>query len=303
MDFKLFSLNFIKRCWMVLLTGIIVAGIAGSIYFVQEVKEQQGVMYSSETVFYVDYAMKENGDYYYAYNDAGWSYVVMFDEIIDRVLELIEIPLGRDELREILSTSNISDYKILSVFATADKPELCKPILGAVYIAMKEYADKVIYMDKITLVVEPTTPKIVLVEYYTNRIILCWFVLGVFLSSVILSFVIVLQDKISIPTLIPFKVERIIKKPDMQAFIQEKDDRFINLQTFAKNNYALQELQNGKEVILIIDASKDSWSSLEYFIQQMKQEKKEISKAYLINVDPWIYKWYFGLPFINRKEA
>ena len=99
-------------------------------------------------------------------------------------------------------------------------------------------------------------------------------------------------------------MNRIITKKETDLYFGEEiKEKQISLQNIFLKNYDWQGIEIEEDTIIIIDAAKDTWHSLEYFMQQMKQQKKEISKAYLINVDPWIYKWYFGLPFINRKEA
>lgn len=303
-DRKLFMLCFVKRIWIVIIAALLGAIAGGAIYFVNTVMHAKGIMYESEMVFFVDYAIKPNGEIQYAYNDAGWSYVMMFDEVLDTVQENLDISVTKEELREMLTTNNESDYKILSVKARADEKELCKKLLEAVIPAMEQYVEKSVHMDKITVAIEPMEAKPVIIDYYTERAAALGAVLLVLPTLFLLAFRILFNDCVYVASVFEARYSIPVLGTILHnTEVFDTEELNSNFEYFTQNKKMITvradeaidvaRLREYDGVLLEVDAVNISGKRIEKTLSWLSKQDCKITGAILVNADQWITKHYY----------
>lgn len=303
-DRRLFVLQFLRKIWILVVLCILGAVLGGSLYFVKNVKDNSGVQYSATEVFYVEYAKKPNGEIYYAYNDAGWSYVIMFDEVLDIVSRNLDASFTREELQSMLSTENKADYKILSVTATCQEKELCKKLLDAVVPAMETYAKNSPHMDEISLAMSPTEAKPVIVTYYTERAA----VFGAIVAGIVCVFGMAIAFLLDDRFLVPTALEKEYKLPVLgttfhDGSIFDNGELLENLNYLTKGkkicNLTLEEtiiceqLRECDGVVLEINADTDGSKKIEKLILHLRKQDIPIIGMLFCNADEKLVRRYY----------
>lgn len=303
-DRRLFVLQFLKKIWILIVVCILGGILGGSIYFVKNVKDNSGVQYSATEVFYVEYAKKPNGEIYYAYNDAGWSYVIMFDEVLDIVSENLDTSFTKEELQSMLSTENKADYKILSVTATCSEKELCQKLLNAVVPAMETYAKNSPHMDEIVLAMSPTEAKPVIVTYYTERAALFGAIVTGIVCVFVMAIIFLLDDRFLVPTALEKKFEiPVLGTTFRDGSIFDDGELLENLDYLTKGkqirNLTLEEaitceqLRQCDGVVLEINADLDGSKKIEKLILHLRKQNINIIGMLFCNADEKLVRRYY----------
>lgn len=288
----------------ILLAMVIGAILGAIIYYIQVICKQPEVEYSSTEVFYVEYSKKPNGDINYAYNDDGWTYVTMFDEITDIVFNNLEVDVTREELDQIVTTYNLSDYKILEVTATSTNKELCVPILEAYVPAMEQYGESSIHIDYIKQAIEPSQVKPVIITNYTTRAMIVWGILGGILAFFIIWIKFLTENTYKVATSIQedydFPVIGTILSSGEILFQDEYNANLIEIIGDKKiatlrcsNSINLEEFKGYDGIILEIVAGKTTYASIERIINSAKIQKIDVVAMSLTNANEWLQMHFY----------
>lgn len=304
LDRRLFVLVILEK-WKMLLLSFLIGGVLGVVlYYVQEVEILTKLEYEATEIFYVEYNQKPNGEIYYAYNDVGWSYVMMFDEIVETALGNLPFHMTKEELNQLVSSDNKGDYKILSVTVTSSKKEECIPILEAFVPAMELYGENSMHIEYIKLASEPTTPQLILVTNETWRALLGGSVLGVVVGLLVMGFYVMSADVFYVPN----TLESLYSIPIVS--VQLKDGRWWREKEYEevwrksiKGEQVItisceESLENekikqyGKAVIEVV-VGKTTYGSIQRMIQYGKVMDINIVGFRFVQGNRWILRQYY----------
>lgn len=261
--------------WKILAFITILGGIAGGIlYNVQEAESLNIAAYESTAIFYVEYELKDNGDMYYAYNESGWSYVVMFDEIVELALAELPFEMSKEEFTSYILSDNGADYKILTIIATTNEPELCQVILEAFVPALETYGTSSKHIASITCATAPTEPKLVLVTDETLRATIAGLVIGALASVLIVSLYLFTQDVFYVGT----TLEANFSLPVVATY-HKKDE--------------WEEQEDATDTIISVVSGQTTYGTIQRIIGEAKRQGKEMTGFQLIEANPWIQKLYY----------
>ncbi len=304
-DRKVFALLLLTK-WKILVSFALLGSIISCIiYYIQEGEALGKLEYQSTVMFYVEYNLKPNGEIYYAYNDDGWSYVTIFDEVLDMVVhETTELNLTKEELMGLINIDNKSDYKILSISVISSNKENCIPILEAYVPAMEAYGENTMHIDYIKLASEPTIPKLIIVTDETWRAILGGFVLGVVLGLVICGFHIIITDVFhvmsSLSTTFSIPILRVTLKNGKhwkdneykdvcECCLEKKKVVTISL----REDLSVENLLQYDGVILEVIAGKTTYGSIERMIQNLELMGIKVLGIYFMQANQWVLTQYY----------
>lgn len=271
-DARLFAIILLTKWKVITMITLLGTILGGVIYYMQESEEFMLKEYQSDATFYVEYALKENGDIYYAYNEVGWSYVVMFDEIVDLALEELPFEMTKEELYTIISSENGGDYKILKVTATAQDSEICQPILEAFVPAMEIYGENSRHIEYIERAMEPTEPKLVVMSNEIMRVLMAGFVLGVIAGIMFVGLAILIQDVFYVQT----TLQATYSIPAIGTSVKGAKD--------------------GKKVtsgVIEVVAGQTTHGTVTRMIEEAKQSGVEVTGLVLVNANEWIQRMYY----------
>ncbi|MFI3175860.1 MAG: hypothetical protein R3Y67_00025 [Eubacteriales bacterium] len=261
--------------WKILTLITVLGGIAGGIlYHVQEAESLNTASYESTAIFYVEYELKDNGDMYYAYNEVGWSYVVMFDEIVELALAELPFEMSKEEFTSYILSDNGADYKILTITATTSEPEMCQVLLEAFVPALEAYGISSKHIESITCATEPTEPKLVLVIDETIRASIAGMVLGAIASVLIVSLYLFTQDVFYVGT----TLEATFALPVVATY-HKKDQR--------------EKQEDANDTIVLVVAGKTTYGTIHRMIGEAKRQGKEMTGFTLVEANLWIQKLYY----------
>ncbi len=301
----LFVVYVIKRIKWIIGGAILGAMLGGIIYYIEVIATTPELEYRTEETFYVEYSKKENGDINYAYNQAGWSYVIMFDEILDIVMEYLSIPITKEELREIVSSENISDYKILTVVVTSTDPTIAKPILEAFVPAMEAYGESSMHIDYIERAVEPSTTKPIYVTFVTVKAIalsgllgalICVFVVGFFAwCDTTFQVEHTLSNCFSIPVLgTVLSTKEIWRKASYLMHLEQVHSKGKLVTISCEKNIDPLVYKEYDGVILEVVAGKTKYSMVEQVISSFEETSCKVEGLTLVEATPWVQTIYYG---------
>ena len=297
---KLYFLVLISKIKYIVI-AIITGGIlGGATYYITEIRDSDIGYYQSDATFYVEYTIKPNGEIFYAYNEHGWSYVTMFDDIIDIVLDEIDFEMTKEEIYEIVSSANHGDYKILTVTVKSKDPSICVPILEAFEPAMAKYGEDSRHIDYIELATSPYEPKLIVINYYTYRAILGGAILAGIIMTLVLSLLIMIENTFRVQSTLSntfdipvigtiFKGGEIFNKEEfnsnMNAIIKDK-----NIATYNCNDVFDPSKYVGNDGLIIeVVANDTSSATVDRIIKSSKINNLNVVALVLVEADELLF--------------
>lgn len=301
---KLYIIYMLRRIAYIVL-GVLIGGACGAIvYYSNVIVNNPKVEYKSEMILDVTYAKDPHGNYQYVFNNAGWSYIIMFDEITDIALENIDIPITKEELKELVTSENIKDYRLLTLRVTSTDPSLCAPILDAYKIAMAEYGENQEEFISIDVGSMYGEPEAIVFTDNTYKAVIGGGIIGLITMMIIFSIIYCFRDVFyiektlvevfSIPVIgtvlkggqIPFSKEMNLK---LEKVAENKNIITIS----ARNDDITAEYKNVDGIIIEVVAEKTSYAQLSRKIKALEMIGCNIVGFMLVEANPFITKMYY----------
>lgn len=138
LDFRRLSLYFKTRIWIVLLLAVIGGGLGALTY--QVVKSvYMPIEYKAESKLYIVFATDPTGEVYQYYNGYTWNDLIHSDMIMDCIM-VFAPDYDKDEIREWIEASIISDIRVLTVTVKGDNEKEVREIQYAVEQGLVAYS-------------------------------------------------------------------------------------------------------------------------------------------------------------------
>ncbi len=203
-DHKLFWLLFLKKVKWVLICSFLGALFMSAIYYLHRTVFAPPVEYQVQGEVYVDYVVVEGyGISLTSYNTETWNTMVHSDEFVDRIQTSVTeqgFSINRELLKESMLVKLVSDSRVLITTVSMKDPDLAVAASHGLLQAIITFGEGQDNVKEIRIMSNPTQAALVQQE---NRLIsraLTGAILGAFLSIVVLSFCIAMDDSVYIPS-------------------------------------------------------------------------------------------------------
>ncbi len=215
LDIRLLALRFLRRSPAILLAALLGAFCVGGPYFLVKVTFGPAKEYEAVTDFYIDYAVQENGEEYTYFNQTTWTQLIADDVFTDKILtymsELKDIEtegaegmqetagVTKQQLREYLYATMLSDTRIVTTTVTTSDPELTMRIEKALIRAMEDFGGEQKEIAGVRILQEPSEASLVAADVRTFRACMLGCVVFVAVTVFYLLIYFVLDEGIYIP--------------------------------------------------------------------------------------------------------
>ena len=192
-DLKELFFELLHRWWIILLSGIVCAGVAG-VY----TKTLVTPMYKSSSVLYVlskDTVVSLSDIQLGSQLTKDYVVVVTSRPVIEKVIENLELDLTYEEFMEQLTVANRSDTRMLDITYVSDDPVEAKTVADEVAAVAKDRIVAIMNTQEPTIVEEGHIPE----EPYspsTLKNVVMAGALGVFLAAFVIVVLYLLNDTI-----------------------------------------------------------------------------------------------------------
>lgn len=214
LDCKLLLLRLTKKIWIVVLSALCGALLAGGLYFLCNIAGR-GPVYEAVTNYYVDYGTDPLTNNTFTYiNGVTWNDSwVKSDLFLDSILErtgaeaerLLGHPMTKEELKSFLSATLETDLRMPFTFVRTGNPELTMLLCRALEEMMQEFGETQKEIVSISLIISPTEASLVTVDNRTVNACILGAILGAFFSLVILLMALTMDDSIYIPATFEYR--------------------------------------------------------------------------------------------------
>lgn len=200
LDIRLLVLRFLRKSPVILLAALLGAVCIGGPYFLRKVTFGPAKEYEAVTDFYIDYAVQESGEEYTYFNQTTWTQLITDDVFTDKILaNMSETKLSKQELREYLYATMLSDTRIVTTTVTTNDPVLTMKIEKALLQAMEEFGREQKEIAGVRILQEPAEASLVTADVRTFRACMLGAVIFVFVTVFYLLIYFVLDEGIYIP--------------------------------------------------------------------------------------------------------
>lgn len=200
LDIRLLVLRFLRKSPVILLAALLGAVCIGGPYFLRKVTFGPAKEYEAVTDFYIDYAVQESGEEYTYFNQTTWTQLITDDVFTDKILaNMSETKLSKQELREYLYATMLSDTRIVTTTVTTNDPVLTMKIEKALLRAMEEFGREQKEIAGVRILQEPEEASLVTADVRTFRACMLGAVIFVFVTVFYLLIYFVLDEGIYIP--------------------------------------------------------------------------------------------------------
>lgn len=239
LDIRLLVLRFLRKSPVILLAALFGAVCIGGPYFLRKVTFGPAKEYEAVTDFYIDYAVQESGEEYTYFNQTTWTQLITDDVFTDKILTcmsgmeisaeedgsqgissqdakegdprdaeewsgpLLDVEkaagITKQELREYLYATMLSDTRIVTTTVTTNDPVLTMKIEKALLRAMEEFGREQKEIAGVRILQEPAEASLVIADVRTFRACMLGAVLFVFVTFFYLLIYFVLDEGIYIP--------------------------------------------------------------------------------------------------------
>ena len=187
-DVKRLVLRFLSKWWIIVLAALAGALLGSGLNCLYRLMNDGGIVYTAEATMYVDYATDERDEAYAYFNDYTWLTILKTDEIMDRVLPLLEgkaAKLDKEAIGEMLDAHTPSDIRVLILTVTGGDAECCDNILKAYLQALSSFGeDRKEFLSITVMDTNPATAD--LQEDYLIHAAVLGLITGVILSTLFL---------------------------------------------------------------------------------------------------------------------
>lgn len=213
-DLKLLAIRFIRKSWILLAAVLIGGAVFGIGYFMKTVILAPVPEYETYSMLFADFVEAEDGKpKYYTFNTAGWAGFVKTDEILDKAVPHMKTFVSKEELRNSVSASMDSDYRVVELIVSNPNPELALSIAHAMEQAFVEFASDMKEIDQIRIMTSADKAERVYITVHTYRVVL-W---GAVLAAVSVLFVMLLKEVLDDAIYVPIIFERRYQIPMLGA--------------------------------------------------------------------------------------
>ena len=134
-------LIFVTKIWVVILCGVIGAGVCSGIYTLRR-QSTQGTQYAAVSKLYLVFGRDDSGNVYQEYNGYTWNDLMVTEPIIkytEAELKNAGMPLDRDMIRRYTKAEILSDIRLLTVTVTAPDKKTADTLLKATDTALEKF--------------------------------------------------------------------------------------------------------------------------------------------------------------------
>lgn len=200
LDMRLLVLRFLRKSPLILLAALLGAVCIGGPYFLRKVTFGPAKEYEAVTDFYIDYAVQESGEEYTYFNQTTWTQLITDDVFTDKILtHMSGTRPSKQELREYLYATMLSDTRIVTTTVTTNDPELTMKIEKALLRAMEDFGREQKEIAGVRILQEPAEASPVIADVRTFRACMLGAVIFVFVTVFYLLIYFVLDEGIYIP--------------------------------------------------------------------------------------------------------
>lgn len=219
-DLLLLAIRFIRKSWILLAAALIGGAIFGISYFMKTVILAPAPEYQTYSMLFVDFVEAEDGKpKYYTFNTAGWAGFVKTDEIINKAVPHMKTSVSKEELRNSVSASMDSDFRVVELIVSNSNPETALLIAHAMEQAFVEFAFDMKEIDQIRIMTSADKAERVYITVHTYRAVL-W---GAILAAAAVLFVMLLKEVLDDAIYVPIIFERRYQIPMLGAVTGEDE--------------------------------------------------------------------------------
>lgn len=200
-DYRFIWLRFIKKIWIIPIAMIIGALIVTLGHYLSRTIENGGRVYQTTSIFYLDFAEKEDGSEHEFINYYTWGELIHSDYFIDNLDEALGGKYPREQLIKAVSANIESDVRYLYVRCTTTVPENSLEIASALEPIVIDFAKEQKEFDEIKLSTKGDS-YIDSTKLRLGNAAVLGIVLGLVISVVAVLLSIVLDTSIYIPATI-----------------------------------------------------------------------------------------------------
>lgn len=334
-DLKRLILLFLKKTWVILLTGILGAVIGGLLYNAVVAYRSEGPQYRLSSDYFITFNFSEyenSSDYYNAYT---WNGFLHDDPIVDAAMKYLPDTVKKEEVKDAVLGEMLGDYRVLTVHVTTKDPKLTEEIAYAYTQSLAEFADKIEMLTSVELWSRGTTELLKENNRTANAAFLGG-LLGVLFTIIVLLILYLLDDSVYVEAdfakryQIPFlgtvtnkKEERRLQeiKDNYQYLCKSPDGYYlvnvamtetienpcvpllvslcpgIKRQVFLKED-GFEKIRKSGGAILLIPYGKTNGKLTEKTIMTLQKQDCQIAGAILTDADDKFLKAYY----LGRKE-
>ncbi len=202
-DHKLFWLLFLKKVKWVLICSFLGALLLSAIYYLHRTVFAPPVEYQVQGEVYVDYVVVEGyGISLTSYNTETWNTMVQSDEFMDRIKTSVTeqgFSISKELLKESIFVKLVSDSRVLITTVTMKDPDLAVEASHGLLQAIMTFGEGQDNVKEIRIMSDPSEAALEVQENRIFSMALTGAILGAFLSIVIVSFSIAMDDSVYIP--------------------------------------------------------------------------------------------------------
>lgn len=228
LDIRLLVLRFLRKSPVIVLAAVLGVLCVGGPYFLAKVTFGPAKEYEAVTDFYIDYAVQENGEEYTYFNQTTWTQLITDDVFTDKILTYMSetdntaeeqglsareveedrqdlsqqkatAGITKQQLREYLYATMLSDTRIVTTTVTTNDPELTMRIEKALILAMKDFGGEQKEIAGVRILQEPAEASLVTADVRTFRACMLGCVIFVSVTVFYLLLYFVLDEGIHIP--------------------------------------------------------------------------------------------------------
>lgn len=335
LDIRLLVLRFLRKSPVILVAALLGAICIGGPYFLKKVTFGPAKEYEAVTDFYIDYAVQENGEEYTYFNQTTWTQLITDDVFTDKILtymsgvgisesegaiEIISLQemekaagITKQQLREYLYATMLSDTRIVTTTVTTNDPELTMEIEKALVQAMDAFGKEQKEIAGVRILQEPTEASFVIADVRTFRACMLGAVVFVFVTVLYLLLYFVLDEGIHIPATferrfgipvlgtihsaeLPVLAEKLLGEKPVLVTADEKVDLEQVKGALAEKGIGVEagrveEMPKGN-LLLVVKAGAHNGKQIEKILDFCKKCNLDVAAALLWEADEKLIKVY-----------
>ncbi|MBR1848596.1 MAG: hypothetical protein IJ791_05095 [Lachnospiraceae bacterium] len=213
-DVKLNLMLLTKKWWVLLVSSVLGVLLVGGPYFIKHVVYAPAREYEMVLDFKIDYAENSAGEEYTYYNQSTWYQLLKDDVFTDKVLAYLQAdnhviaddasgsevaPLTKDDVKDFMEGTLLSDTRIVTATVRTHNPELTAAVADALEKAFYDFGEETREIDEIHTWQKPEQATLVVRDVRLFRACMVGLVLFDFVTLLVMFCRAVLDDSIYVP--------------------------------------------------------------------------------------------------------
>lgn len=305
-NYRLMLLKALKKLWIFPLMTVVGALVIGGIYYLVKMVIGDGYIYRARSIYYVTYALDEQGiekDYYNYYT---WEEIANSEYFIDGMYNAMDGELSREYLLANTTVRIESDYRYLYSKSDSNNKQLSLKMEDAISKLVQEYADTCDDIEKIELIDKASVETI---EDISLIFVSHAFILGAIIGLLTAIVFWVFYETVDTSVYLPSTLENrygimALGAPSMKEYEQncreilsDKKVYKISVDGSGMNDIfdekKLQEIKSAEAIVLSVKAGSHNGKRIERCLEQLNRLSISVTAFELVDEDKWLIEKYY----------